>query len=88
MSNGITTTKLTSKGQIVIPEEIRKSMGLKTGDQFVVIEHGDTVILKAITEPSFEKFETLLKNTQLEAKKAGMKRSDIKKVIEKVRKRK
>lgn len=88
MSNGITTTRMTSRGQIVIPEEIRKSMGLKTGDQFVVIERGDTVILKAVTEPSFENFEMLLKNTQKEAKKARMKRSDVKKAIEKVRKRK
>ena len=33
MSIGVATTKLSSKGQVVIPEEVRISLGLKTGDQ-------------------------------------------------------
>jgi AbrB family looped-hinge helix DNA binding protein len=32
----ISTTKMSSKGQIVIPEAIRKELGLKSGAQFVV----------------------------------------------------
>ena len=35
MSEAATTT-LSSKGQVVIPEEIRVRLGLKTGAQFVV----------------------------------------------------
>jgi AbrB family looped-hinge helix DNA binding protein len=31
------TTKLSSKGQVVIPEEIRKKLGLEPGAQFVVL---------------------------------------------------
>ena len=30
------TTKLSSKGQVVIPEEVRNDLGLKEGDQIVV----------------------------------------------------
>jgi AbrB family looped-hinge helix DNA binding protein len=86
MSNGLATTRLSSKGQIVIPEDIRNSLGLKTGDQFVVIGRGDAVILKTISEPSIEQFKDLLTEAQKQAKKAGMKKSDIKKAIEKVRK--
>ena len=37
----IATTKLSSKGQVVIPEEIRKQLGLKEGDQFVVVGQDD-----------------------------------------------
>lgn len=33
----IETTKMSSKGQVVIPENIRKGLGLKTGSQFVVV---------------------------------------------------
>jgi AbrB family looped-hinge helix DNA binding protein len=53
------TTKLSSKGQVVIPEEIRENLHLKEGDQFVVIGRGDTVILKAITPPRLEDFGEL-----------------------------
>ena len=42
------TTRLSSKGQVVIPEEIRNDLGLSEGDQFVVIGEGDSVILKTI----------------------------------------
>ena len=46
------TTKLSSKGQVVIPEEVRNDLGLNEGDHFVVIGQGDAVILKVITPPS------------------------------------
>ena len=50
----LATTKMTSNGQIVIPEEIRKQLGLKTGSKFIVLGNKDVVVLKAITPPSIE----------------------------------
>jgi AbrB family looped-hinge helix DNA binding protein len=81
----LATTRLSSKGQVVIPEEIRKTMKLKEGDQFVVIGKGDAVILKTITPPSVDEFEDLLKEAQIQAKKAGLKKAYVKKAIKKVR---
>jgi AbrB family looped-hinge helix DNA binding protein len=81
------TTKLSSKGQIVIPEEIRNTLGLSEGDQFVVIGQGDAVILKAITPPKLEEFQKLLSQARTEAKRAGIKRTDLKTAIVKVRRR-
>jgi AbrB family looped-hinge helix DNA binding protein len=86
MSIGLATTKLSSKGQVVIPEEIRDSLGLKAGDQFVVIGRGDAVILKAIAKPPQEEFDELIQEARKLAKKVGLKKSDVKKAIEKVRK--
>ena len=40
MSSAATTT-LSSKGQVVIPEEIRIRLGLKAGAQFVVLGDRD-----------------------------------------------
>ena len=47
---GLATTKMSSKGQVVIPEEIRKRLGLKSGSQFVVVGDKDTVILVEVFE--------------------------------------
>ena len=81
----LATTKMSSKGQVVIPEAIRKRLGLKTGAQFVVVGDKDVVILKAISPPSMEDFDALISEAQRQARKAGMKRSDIATAIAKVR---
>jgi len=83
--SAIETTKMTSKGQIVIPEEIRKRLGLKSGDKFLVVGDGDVVILKTLASPSLSEFDTLIKTARKQAKAAGLKRSDITKTIAKSR---
>jgi AbrB family looped-hinge helix DNA binding protein len=88
MSANLATTRLSSKGQVVIPEDIRNSLGLKTGVQFVVIGKGDSVIFKTISPPSFGEFEDLLSDARKQARKAGLKLSDIGKAIKRVRKNK
>lgn len=40
----LSTTRMSSKGQIVIPEPIRKKLNLQPGAQFVVIGEDDVVI--------------------------------------------
>jgi AbrB family looped-hinge helix DNA binding protein len=77
----LATTKMSSKGQVVIPEDIRKRLGLKAGSQFVVAAGKDAVILKTIAPPSVEEFDALIREARRQARKAGMKRSDIKKAI-------
>lgn len=81
------TTKLSSKGQVVIPEEIRTSLHLKEGNQFLVIGRGDTVILKSITPPSLDELDGLLAEARSQAKKAGLKKSDVADAIKKVRRK-
>lgn len=41
------TTKLSSKGQVVIPSLLRKSLHWETGQELVVIDVGDGVLLKS-----------------------------------------
>jgi len=87
MSN-LATTKMSSKGQVVIPEGIRKRLKLKTGTQFLVVGDNDVVILKNITPPSIEEFDELIAKARKTGKKAGLKKTDIKKAIIKVRRTK
>jgi AbrB family looped-hinge helix DNA binding protein len=75
------TTKLSSKGQVVIPETIRKSLKLKVGDQFIVVGQGDSMIFKTISPPSLSQFDSLLAKVRVQARKAGIRKSDVKAAI-------
>ena len=77
--SSIATTKLSSKGQIVIPEDVRKELGLEAGAQFVVMGEGDVVILKKIEAPDRREFLALARRVRGQARRAGMKRSDVRK---------
>jgi AbrB family looped-hinge helix DNA binding protein len=48
------TTKVSSKGQVVIPVNVRKAAGLKKGEKIIAIAFGDTVVLKRIVDRTFE----------------------------------
>ena len=85
---GIETTKMSSKGQIVIPEETRNRLGLKSGDKFLVMSDKDVVILKVLSTPSLDEFDGLIKKLRKQAKVVGLKRSDIKKAIVEAREQK
>ncbi len=81
----LATTKMSSKGQVVIPEDVRKRLNLKAGTQFVVVGDGDVVILKAITPPSMDEFDGLVAKARRQAKTVGLKKSDIADAIAEVR---
>ncbi len=83
--NTVATTRMSSKGQVVIPEEVRNSLGLETGAQFIVMGENDVVILKTISPPSMSEFNGIVTRARRQAKAAGMKPSDIAQAITKVR---
>jgi len=76
---------MSSKGQVVIPEGVRNRLGLEPGVQFVVVGENGIVILKTIQRPSMAEFDGLVRAARLQARKAGMKRSDISAAIARVR---
>ena len=84
----LSTTRMSSKGQVVIPEEVRERLGLEAGARFAVVGEDDVVILKKIAHPSIRDFDALIQKARQQARSAGMNRSDIAKAIAKVRKRK
>ncbi len=44
----LSITKMSSRGQVVIPREMRK--GFREGEKFVVIKAGKQLILKSVTD--------------------------------------
>jgi AbrB family looped-hinge helix DNA binding protein len=79
------TTKMTSKGQVVIPEEVRKRLGLKPGIRFIVVGKKDVVILKAIQLPDLEEFGTLIAEAHKQARRGGLRHSDVAGAVTRVR---
>lgn len=83
--NESATTTLSSKGQVVIPEEIRSRLGLKAGAQFVVVGDRDVVIFKVLEPPAMSDFEALVGRVRRAARQAGLKPTDITRAVAKVR---
>ena len=63
------TAKVMSKGQITLPVDIRKNMGLSTGDRVALIYENDRVIMM---NPAIYAMEALQKEMEGQAEKAGL----------------
>jgi len=68
-----TITKISTKGQVVIPSHIREELGLKEGTPLAVTRMRDFILLKKIKIPDpKEEFRRLTEIGQLHAKKLGI----------------
>ena len=88
----IETTKMSSRGQIVIPQDIREELKASEGTIFSVVSAKDAIILKKISTPSKEDLIKELGAIALDgrkrAEKLGIKESDVPRLIQRVRKSK
>jgi len=82
----IDITSMSSRGQVVIPLNLRELMGLKDGEKFAITGKEDTIILKKIQMPSFSNFDKLMQQTQEFAKKKGLKQKDIDEAVQRAKK--
>jgi antitoxin PrlF len=55
------TSNLTSKGQVTIPAELRRDLGLKPGDKVRFVKRGSKVLIEAVVEPPIDSVFGLLK---------------------------
>ncbi len=76
------TTKVSSKGQVVIPANVRKAASLKKGEKILAIAINDTIILKKIVDRSFE--ETM-KPVWNRIRQMGLSEEDIGALVEEAR---
>jgi len=54
-------TYATVKGQIVIPAELRRKYHIKAGTRINVIDTGEAILLKPVTEESLKRLQGRLK---------------------------
>ncbi|MEF8836196.1 MAG: AbrB/MazE/SpoVT family DNA-binding domain-containing protein [Candidatus Thermoplasmatota archaeon] len=79
-------TRLSSKGQIVIPKELRELMHLEDGEVFAMYGEDDTIVLKRVELPSDSEFDNLLEWGREFAEKKGITKKDVEKAISEYRK--
>ena len=76
--------KVTSKGQITIPKEIREMLKIKEGSKILFFKRGDEVIIKNASMIALEKIQ---KEFEGEAERLGLKtEEDVVKLIKDFRK--
>jgi len=80
-------TRLSEKGQIVVPSEMRKRMKLGEGTRFVILGLSDTIILRKV-EFSQERMrlKQLLAKSREKASKIGFTEKEVERLIESSRK--
>ena len=88
----IEITKITSKGQVVIPQGMRKNKGIKEGERFLIYDVDDSIVLKRINNlektKSREEFEEVFKSMWKTAKERNITEEDVKNEIIAYRKEK
>ncbi|MTI96669.1 MAG: AbrB/MazE/SpoVT family DNA-binding domain-containing protein [Firmicutes bacterium] len=76
--------KITSRGQITIPIDIRKKLGLREGDKVIFIEDGDNIIFANAAKVAFRNMQKAFEG---EAEKRGLKdEQDVVNLVDEVRK--
>ena len=83
-------TKMTSRGQVVIPQDIRQSKGLKEGEKFLVYDTGDSIVLKRVKNlqkaKDIEEFEKTFSSMWKTAKTKSITKKDVTEEIKAYRK--
>ena len=79
-------TKLSSKGQIVIPRRIRRKLHLNEGTPFAIVEHGEEIIIKKIDMPKIKNWNEVAEPFREAAKKSAFTSEDLSRLIKEARK--
>ena len=75
--------KITSRGQITIPIDVRKKLGLKEGDKVIFIEEGNNIIFANAARVAFRNMQEAFEG---EAERLGLKdEQDVVDLVDEVR---
>jgi len=81
----VVVTRMSSKGQIVVPKSLRDALGLDVGELFAMFGDEDTIILKRIDVPSKKESDEILAWGEKYAKKKKITRKALEQAISDVR---
>jgi AbrB family looped-hinge helix DNA binding protein len=75
--------RLSSKGQLVIPQEMRETLGLQAGDELILHLVSDRAFVAEVSEPS--PFEQAAARLRQQARERGITREDVERELRDVR---
>jgi AbrB family looped-hinge helix DNA binding protein len=81
MSEAANTTRVSTRGQVVIPQSVRSALHLQEGELLAVYGEGDTIILKRISAPAVEEMKAILAKGGRFAKERKLSRRDVARAI-------
>ncbi len=85
MSEEPQVTTISEKGQVVIPQSIRKELKIKPKNKFLVYGKGDTIILKKLELPDMKKeWEKIFE--MMDKKHLNISEEEIQEIVSEVRK--
>ena len=87
MDKEFDVTKMSSRGQIVIPQELRERMNLEEGSKFAVVGMEDTIILKKLAPPKWEDFDKAISNLRRFGKEKDITDKKVDKAVHDIRRR-
>ena len=63
-------TSMSTKGQIVIPRDLRKTLGLVSGSKFEILTDGKRILLRLLRRGEVKEFQQLIQADNAAMKKA------------------
>ncbi len=82
----VEVAKLSKKGQIVIPSQVREEAHLEESDEFLVFGKDDMVILKKIDKEALEKtFDEIVGPLREKAEELDLQKDDVEDIIHEYR---
>ena len=63
-------TSMSTKGQIVIPRDLRKMLGLASGSKFEILTDGKRILLRLLRPSEVKGFQRLIRADEAATKKA------------------
>ena len=85
----VMTTRMSSKGQVVLPEALRQMYGWQSGTAFTILAYKGSIIMQPLKTPTEEEvaaeFEDAFEEARRLAQDAGMTPMDVTNAIADVR---
>ena len=85
---GVDVIRVSSSGQIFLPNEIREKLSIANGDSLAVYATDKVVVLKPVKLPTAKQFSKWLDEAQTWAREVGLEEEDVPRVTKSVRRQK
>jgi len=76
---------MSSRGQVVIPEPIRKTLGIEAGTHFIVLAQDDTIVLHRLKEPPWQVFDAMVKQAEKQGRQHDAAMQGLTKFLKKLK---